>query len=185
MAWPLAWVVIIGTLPGILIGYYPRILYLPEPRAFKLFVGIVLLYLLYIGIRLLYELSERAQTRKTRSNELDKKILERARLIREQQRSRTPSGLPTDAVVRTITFNLKIVEYEFWGDRFRFSVPAMLLLAFVVGIIGGTYYGIGGFAGRYIGAPLQEYAPQQFIKRMLGIMITSLAISYIVQFFMT
>jgi len=37
----------------------------------------------------------------------------------------------------------------------------------------------------YIGARLQKYVPQQFIKRMLGIMITSLAISYIVQFFMT
>ncbi|HSB32861.1 MAG TPA: sulfite exporter TauE/SafE family protein, partial [Nitrospirota bacterium] len=51
MAWPLTWVVIIGTLPGVFIGYYLRILYLPDPRAFKLFVGMVLLY---IGGRLLY-----------------------------------------------------------------------------------------------------------------------------------
>jgi uncharacterized membrane protein YfcA len=40
---------------------------------------------------------------------------------------------------------LKTIEYEFWGERFRFSVPAMFLLAFVVGVIGGTY-GIGGGA---------------------------------------
>jgi len=243
MAWPLAWVVLVGTLPGILVGYYLRILYLPEPRAFKFFVGIVLLY---IGARLLYELSERAQAGKARSNELDNKFLEHARLIREQHSSRTPAGLPPDAVVKTITFNLRIIEYEFWGERFRFSVPAMFLLAFAVGIIGGTYgigggaiiapfcvavfhlpvysvagaallgtfftsivgvffysvlpatggvasspdwalgflFGIGGFAGMYIGARLQKYVPQRFIKLMLGIMITSLALGYIVQFFM-
>ncbi|MDA8422742.1 MAG: sulfite exporter TauE/SafE family protein, partial [Nitrospiraceae bacterium] len=45
MAWPLTWVIIVGTLPGVFIGYYFRILYLPDPRAFKLFVGLVLLYI--------------------------------------------------------------------------------------------------------------------------------------------
>jgi uncharacterized membrane protein YfcA len=45
MAWPLTWVVIIGTLPGVFIGYYLRVLYLPDPRSFKLFVGCVLLYI--------------------------------------------------------------------------------------------------------------------------------------------
>src|SRR4030067_3501258 len=39
MAWPLTWIVIVGTLPGGLIGYYLRILYLPDPKAFTLFVG--------------------------------------------------------------------------------------------------------------------------------------------------
>ena len=32
MAWPLTWVVIAGTLPGVFIGYYLRVLYLPDPR---------------------------------------------------------------------------------------------------------------------------------------------------------
>src|SRR5512143_2534645 len=35
MAWPLAWIVIAGTLPGVFIGYYLRVLYLPDPRTFK------------------------------------------------------------------------------------------------------------------------------------------------------
>ena len=61
MAWPLPWVVIIGTLPGVFIGYYLRVLYLPDPKAFKLFVGFVLLY---IGGRLLYELTPRSQRSK-------------------------------------------------------------------------------------------------------------------------
>jgi uncharacterized membrane protein YfcA len=82
MAWPLTWVVIVGTLPGVFFGYYLRILYLPDPRAFKFFVGLVLLY---IGGRLLYEVSGKAQAGKTRMNELDKKFAERARCIKEQR----------------------------------------------------------------------------------------------------
>ncbi len=242
MAWPLTWVVIVGTLPGVFIGYYLRTLYLPDPRAFKLFVGLVLLY---IGSRLLYELTDRAQASKTKLSELDKKFAERAKLIKEQRHSQAAAGLPPEAVVKTITFNIKIIEYEFWGERFRFSVPAMLLLAFLVGIIGGTYgigggaiiapfcvavfhlpvytvagaallgtfltsivgvffysvlpvtkgvstspdwalgflFGAGGFAGMYLGARLQKFVPQRIIKLMLGIMIVSLALRYIVQYF--
>jgi uncharacterized membrane protein YfcA len=242
MAWPLTWIVIVGTLPGVFIGYYLRVFYLPDPRTFKLFVGLVLLY---IGSRLLYEFTEKAQAKKAKLSELDKKFSERAALVKEQRKSQAAAGLPPDAVVKTITFNLKSIEYEFWGERFRFSVPAMFLLAFVVGIIGGTYgigggaiiapfcvavfhlpvytvagaallgtfltsivgvffysmlpaiggvstspdwalgflFGIGGFAGMYIGARLQKYMPQKVIKLMLGIMIMSLAVRYIVQYF--
>ncbi|HDH00267.1 MAG TPA: sulfite exporter TauE/SafE family protein, partial [Nitrospirae bacterium] len=42
MAWPLVWVIIIGTLPGVLFGYYIRALYMPDPGVFKFFVGCVL-----------------------------------------------------------------------------------------------------------------------------------------------
>jgi uncharacterized membrane protein YfcA len=54
MAWPLTWVVIIGTLPDVFIGFYLRVFYLPDLRTFKLFVGLVLLY---IESRLLYEIT--------------------------------------------------------------------------------------------------------------------------------
>ncbi len=48
-------------------------------------------------------------------------------------------------MVKTVGFTLSRIEYEFWGERFSFNVPAMFFLAFAVGIIGGTY-GIGGGA---------------------------------------
>ena len=38
---------------------------------------------------------------------------------------------------------MKRVEYEFRGERFSFGVPRILLLAFIVGTVGGAY-GIGG-----------------------------------------
>ena len=243
MAWPLTWVVIAGTLPGVFIGYFIRTATtLSDPRAFKLFVGMVLLY---IGGRLLYETTEKARASKAKLGELDRKFAEQAKRIKEQQRSRSAAGLPPEAVVKTITFNVRTIEYEFWGERFRFSVPAMFLLAFVVGIIGGTYgigggaiiapfcvavfhlpvytvagaallgtfltsivgvifysvlpaangvptspdwilgflFGAGGFAGMYLGARLQKFIPQKFIKLLLGVMITALALRYITQYF--
>jgi uncharacterized membrane protein YfcA len=142
MAWPLTNVVIVGTLPGVFIGYYLRVLYLPDPKAFKLFVGCVLLY---IGTRLLHELSGKASTGKSKMKALEDKFKARAKQIKEQQKGRVASGLPPEAVVKTVSVSLKKVQYEFWGERFSFSTPGMFVLAFFVGIIGGTY-GIGGGA---------------------------------------
>jgi uncharacterized membrane protein YfcA len=142
MAWPLTWVVIAGTLPGVFIGYYLRVLYLPDPKAFKLFVGCVLLY---IGVRLVYEITGKAKAGKAKMKALEDKFKERARQIKEQQSSRIASGLPPEAVVKTVKANLSRIEYEFWGERFSFSTIAMFTLAFIVGIVGGTY-GIGGGA---------------------------------------
>ena len=50
MVWPMAWVIMAGTLPGVFVGAVIRIRYLPDPRYCKLFVAAVLLYL---GVRLL------------------------------------------------------------------------------------------------------------------------------------
>jgi uncharacterized membrane protein YfcA len=48
----------------------------------------------------------------------------------------------------------------------------------------GSLFGVGGFAGMYLGARLQKYVPQRIIKVMLGIMIVSLALRYIAQYFL-
>jgi len=142
MAWPLTWVVIAGTLPGVFIGYYLRVLYLPNPRTFKLFVGCVLLY---IGVRLIYEITGKAKAGKVKMKALEDKFKERAKQIKEQQKSRVASGLPPEAVVKAVSASFTRIEYEFWGERFSYSTIAMFLLAFFVGVIGGTY-GIGGGA---------------------------------------
>jgi uncharacterized membrane protein YfcA len=142
MAWPLTWVVILGTLPGIFIGYYLRVLYLPDPRIFKLFVGCVLLYL---GGRLFYEMTARATRGSREMKALEEKFNEHVKKLRETRKVHVSAGLPPEAVVKTISLSLSKVEYEFWGHRFSFSSPWMFILAFIVGIIGGIY-GIGGGA---------------------------------------
>lgn len=100
MAWPVTWVVIVGTLPGVFIGYYLRVLYLPDPKAFKFFVGLVLLY---IGVRLLYEMNERSQRSKKEMKALEEKFNRHARELKESQAARISAGLPPQAVVRTVS----------------------------------------------------------------------------------
>ena len=48
MNWPLAVVISCGSLPGIVVGYLIRIHYLTDPRFFRPFVGLVLLYLAWL-----------------------------------------------------------------------------------------------------------------------------------------
>lgn len=134
MAWPLTWIVVAGTLPGIFIGYYVRVQFLPDPRHFKLFAGCVLLY---IGYRLL---SEFAPWKAPVQSKVDEKFAAQA-----GQAPGLAAGLGADATIRVRHFSLARVEYDFWGETFFFSTLGMLLLAFVVGIIGGVY-GIGGGA---------------------------------------
>jgi uncharacterized protein len=43
----------------------------------------------------------------------------------------------------------------------------------------GIAFGLGGFVGMYFGARLQKFVPQMLIKTMLAIILSSLAISYI------
>lgn len=142
MAWPLTLVVIIGTLPGVFIGYYLRVLYMPDPKTFKMFVGCVLLY---IGIRLFYETTSRSQRGKKEMKALEEKFNQQMNRVKDEQKAQISAGLPPEAVIRTLSVSLNRVEYEFWGQRFSFSTVGMFILAFVVGIIGGTY-GIGGGA---------------------------------------
>ncbi len=137
MAWPLTWVVIAGTLPGVFIGYFIRVRYLPDPGAFKFFAGCVLFY---IGARLLYGMRGKGRTKA-----LEEKFKKRCAEMKLARNARIASGLPDDAAVKTVSFGLKCVEYEFWGEMFAFSTPWMFMLALVVGVIGGTY-GIGGGA---------------------------------------
>src|SRR3954447_15163641 len=42
VVWPLAWIVILGTLPGVFIGAVLRVTLLSNPNAFKVFIGLVL-----------------------------------------------------------------------------------------------------------------------------------------------
>lgn len=173
MAWPLTWVVIAGTLPGVFIGYYLRVLYLPEPKTFKLFVGCVLLY---IGIRLFKDLLFPDKARSSAAKALEEKFKARAAEIKKERSSKMASGIPADAVVKTINVSFKKVEYEFWGERFSFNTLGMFALAFIVGIVGGAY-GIGGgaiiapFCVAFFHLPIYSIAG----ATLMGTFITSVA----------
>jgi uncharacterized membrane protein YfcA len=117
MLWPLAASLIAGTLPGVLLGYVVRVRFLPDPRAFKLFVGIVLLC---IGMRLVVAAGARGSS------------------------SRPATGRPTFRIER-VTGHMRAVAVHFDDTTVRFNPVAVFLLGLSVGVIGGIY-GIGGGA---------------------------------------
>ncbi len=89
MAWSLSWIVGLRTLPGFFVYNYLRIIYLTNPRMFKLFVGQVRLC---IGGRLLNAMTERAQAYTIQQSELVNKFAGRSKRIREQHRSQAAAG---------------------------------------------------------------------------------------------
>ena len=53
----------------------------------------------------------------------------------------------------------------------------------LTGLVARLSIRTGGFVGIYLGARLQKFVPQKFIKLLLGMMIVFLALKYILQFF--
>jgi hypothetical protein len=202
--------------------------------------------LLYIGGRLLYDQTPGAKRRKARIQEFEAKVQKRLAEVLKEAGHTTGSALPAAARVRTADWSWRQVSYTFLGETFTFNAPALLMLALVVGLIGGTYgigggaiiapflaaifqlpiytiagaallgtlvtsvvgvgvyyalalfhpgqamipdlalgalFGVGGFAGMYVGARLQRFFPGNIIRIGLGLIITFLALRYIVGFF--
>ncbi|MEW5773345.1 MAG: sulfite exporter TauE/SafE family protein [Thermodesulfobacteriota bacterium] len=166
MVWPLTWVVIIGALPGVLIGAVMRVAWLPDPRNFKFFAGLVLLY---IGLRMARELLSRAKVMSKAGAE------ERFQELVRQHRARRERGeaLPGVSVQ---AFTLARIRYEFYGESYDFSTPGVLALSLIVGIVGGVY-GIGGgaimapFFVTFFGLPVYTVAG----AALMGTFITSVA----------
>jgi hypothetical protein len=173
MVWPLAWVLILGTLPGVLIGYYIRVFWLPDPRAFKLFVACVLVY---IGARLLREVFDSLRPSRIRKTDGGPKPGERDNAGGWDGLRFAGDRMDPDARVKTVSWSMRRVGYEFCGERFSFEIPKMLSLAFVVGIVGGAY-GIGGgsiispFCVSFFRLPVYTVAG----AALLGTFLTSVA----------
>jgi uncharacterized membrane protein YfcA len=159
MLWPLTWAVIIGTLPGVLIGAWVRIKYLPNPKNFKFFVAVVLLY---IGWRLLLDVVGK-------KNKLNDKS--------------SPVTSVSSHLIDVKVSTVNKIKFVFNDDTFEFSPPMVYALCFFVGIAGGIY-GIGGgaivapFFVAIIGLPVHAIAG----AALMGTFFTSVAGSVFYQF---
>jgi len=153
MVWPLTWAVIIGTLPGVFIGAWVRIEYLPNPKNFKAFVGCILFY---IGIRLVQD------------------VMKKKKAGREEKSGNLKME---DSFTVCITLSsMKRVEFSFDDNSFAFTPSVVLSICFLVGIAGGIY-GIGGgsivapFFVAILGLPVYAVAG----AALMGTFITSIA----------
>ncbi len=128
MVWPLTWIVLLGTLPGVFIGAVVRVTWLPDPRLFKLFAAGVLMY---IGVKMIRDVL--SQNNKKNSSE------KRFQTLMKAWRSDGSTVNPS-----TVTHvNIRRLGFTFYDESFDVSFPGIFFLSFIVGIVGGIY-GIGG-----------------------------------------
>ena len=163
MVWPLTWAVVVGTLPGVLIGAFVRVTGLRDPRNFKLFAAAVILY---IAVKMIKDLLKQSSVSKDST-----------------QSSATSKSGPLAATfgnpAATVTItqcNLRRIGYTFQGETYDVSLKGIFILCFIVGIIGGIY-GIGGgaiiapFLMTFFGLPVYTVAG----AALMGTFVTSVA----------
>jgi uncharacterized protein len=109
MVWPLALVIVAGTVPGVVVGSWLRIRFLRAVRHFKLFMA---------GVMLL----------------ISSRLVQRVLKPVSPSLSR-----PGDFQVKTVRFDLLRVEYDFGGVTHGVPTPLLTLLTIGVGMIGGAY----------------------------------------------
>ena len=213
MVWPLAYCFIGGALPGILLGYYIRICYLPDPKTFKLFVGIILLG---IGLRLA---KKNTRTPDKKNSGATFKVSDlRASLTRVSYTFNGEHISFSVPVLVGISFFIGIIGgiygvsggvilapicVSFLGIPIHTAAGAVLFANFATSLAGvtfyslipingqtappdlilGTLFGIGGLGGMYFGAKCQKYLPEPLIKGGLAFIILLVAGRYIINYF--
>ena len=170
MVWPLTWIVVAGTLPGVLLGAVIRVNYLPDPKQFKVFAAAVLLY---IGIRMLRDLTRKTAgaSSKEQSEKRFQEMVKRQRAGIDQPNA--PAGNRPASFTR---FNFRRFGYSIYGEEFDVSTVGIFSLSLVVGVVGGIY-GIGGgaiiapFFVTFFGVPVYTVAG----AALMGTFVTSVA----------
>lgn len=183
LAGPLARLLILGTLPGVVVGAIVRVELLAGPDAFLLVVAAVLIPL---GAWLLTATPRRR---------------ERSTLPRPRALSATAFvvgiiggiyGIGGGSILSPILLGLGFAAAEI--------APAALIATFLTSIAGiatyavlsigesgsiapewvlGLSLGVGGLAGSYLGAALQPRLPEMGLRRLAGVLAVAIGVRYV------
>ena len=192
MDWSLAWIIAAGTLPGLLAGWWLRVHWLQDLRAFKLFVGLVLLGL---ALRLLWKNAPRVKWVSS-SNVPDSgrrlmPILAIALIIGVIGGAYGIGGGSIMAPVLVAVFCMQVhavAGAALFGTLVT-SVVGVALYQFLPAPTGietrpdwalGILFGLGGVAGMYAGARTQKYVPQRALEIGLALVLVTLALNYVI-----
>lgn len=212
MVWPLAAAMAAGTLPGVLVGYWFRVQVFPDPRAFKLFVGLVLLFMavrLWVsrvtGGRggsvagamvgdLRYGFSEISFTFREQAIVVNVPLLVGVSFVVGVLGGIYGIGGGALLIPFCVSF-LGIPLYVVAGAGLFSTFLASLAGVAVYSLVSlggktappdwllGCLFGLGGFAGMNLGVRLQKHVPEQLIRRMLCVLLFFVAGRYVVQYF--
>jgi uncharacterized membrane protein YfcA len=211
VVWPLAFLIVAGTIPGVAAGGLIRVAYLPDPRRFKVFVGLVLLG---VGVRLLADVWRNCG--KTASDpapeEWHARTLEfTSRSLRFEFRQREYECRPAGILALSLVVGLIGGVYgigggaiiapflvAFWGLPVHTVAGATLMGTFATSAAGvgfyqaiavppdwalGLWFGAGGIAGMYLGARTQRFVPAVLLNAMLALILLGVALFYIGGYF--
>ena len=216
MLWPLAVLLIIGTLPGVVLGVIARIYWMHDLASYKVFVGVVLGL---IALNLVFD-TIRKTMRRQNVNPVDATC--------------SISGQKLGWRGLAFTFDNKTYHYNIWGFMCLalsvgmvggiygigggaiitpfllvfYSIPvyaiaaASLLTTFATSVLGVVFFvlignmggealgpdwllgillGLGGFLGVSLGARLQRYVNEKWIRLILVLVLLYTAVNYLIQ----
>ena len=184
---PLARLLVLGTLPGVVVGAVLRVFVVPGAQAFKLIVAAVLLPL---GVWLVV-----------------RSLRRRHQPTGDGFRPRTTTGLAGVVGVIGGIYGIgggSILGPILVGRGLPVAkvAPAALLSTFVTSVVGSITYallalgqsgdispdwvvglmcGVGGLFGGYVGARLQPHVPERALRLLLGVLAIALAVTYAAQ----
>ncbi len=218
IVWPLVITIILGITPGLIFGAYLRVKYLSDPRNLKLFVGLVLLY---IVMKLIKDVRAKENGYKNNDNFRVKILRYNFKNIEFEFNDNifnAPSGLiflftlfvgvisgaygiGGGAIIAPfLVAVLGLPVYAIAGvtlfGTFFSSVTSVVIYSYLLPLVSpdisaikpdwllGLSFGIGGFAGIYLGARFQRYFPSRFIKAVLAVSLAIVVIKYVGGFFL-
>lgn len=179
VSFPILWVILFGTIPGLFIGTNLRITFLPDPKTFKLFAGIVLLF---VAVRIIFDIIQNHKLRNELTLFGNEEKKESKQFFRELFLKKFNPIIPQNSYMKTTYHNYFSIKVEFNGETFLFSSIKLFILSFFVGIVGGAY-GIGGgaiiapFLVTFFGLPVYLVAGvaliSTFINSICGVILYS------------
>jgi uncharacterized membrane protein YfcA len=195
MLWPLAWTLVAGAVPGALLGTFLRVRLLPDPARFKLFAGVVLLY---VGGRLL---TDRVRRRETRKGGGDHGFSVAGVLVFSLVVGVVGGayGIGGGAIIAPLLvtwFRLPVhrvagAALAATGITSTAAVAAYQAMAILDRTLPvapdwtlGLLFGLGGVVGMNLGARCQKHVPAPALEWMMGLILVSVALRYIVGFFL-
>jgi len=204
---PLTLVIILGTLPGVIVGYFLRILFFNELKKFKLVVGLVLLS---IATRMVYEIfavkkeikfsSDPPQTLTFNWKKL--KFVYSGKVFELNSFFITLLalfigtiggiyGIGGGALMAPILLAFfRLPAYVFAGATLAGTCITSIVGVIIFTLGGhqpdwllGLFLGIGGALGLFFGARFQKYMPQKLIRIIITTGVLFIGYNYVTSFF--
>lgn len=160
LAWPLFVPIMLGTVPGMGVGYYVRVVYLPDPRHFQFFAGAVLGYM---AVRLTLDVVKEL----------------RGHNANTPRQSRQASGRISGGGLTLLRARI-----DFQGETYRFGTAPVFALALVVGVVAGAY-GIGGgaimapFCISVLGLPVYVVSGAALLSTWVSSILAAVCYAYV------